>query len=192
MSQSRIALALTLFAGCAGTSDHEPALAGRWTSACTVAGPQQVYTMQFDLTDTAWQLDYVAYGDAACTAKFLTVHIEGAYHLIMPSPTIAGAWNAEFAFTSKSVTPHSDAAAGFLASANGCNRAGFATGQATDILDAGCAGLGAYPRATCSAEHDIVLRDGDTLRFGARPADGNLCTDDRRPTAPSPVVLEKS
>src|SRR5574337_1905295 len=113
MSQSHRVLAIALFAGCAGTSKTHtdaplspPAIAGRWTSACTVAGPQQVYTMQFDLTDTTWRLDYVAYADPACTAKFLTVHIEGAYHLIVPSPTIAGAWNAEFAFTSKSVTPH--------------------------------------------------------------------------------------
>lgn len=148
--------------------------------------------MQFDLTDTTWKLDYVAYGDAACATAFLTVHIEGGYRLIAPSPTIAGAWNAEFAFTTKTVTPASDGAAQFLAGASGCNRPGFAAGQATDILDAGCAGLGAYPRMGCPAEHDIVVRDADTLRFGARPADGNLCTDDRRPTAPSPVVLVKS
>ena len=73
----------------------------------------------------------------------------------------------------------------------GCGRAGFAVGQATDILADGCAGLGAYPLAACPAEHDLVVLDGASLRLGARPADGNLCTDARRPTAPSPVALAR-
>jgi hypothetical protein len=172
--------------------DPPPAIAGRWQSACTVASPQQVFRLRFELTDRAWQVDYVAYGDAACASELLTEHVEGGYRLIARSPSVAGAWTGEFAIARRTVVPRSDAAAQFLASAQGCGRPGFAAGQVTDILAAGCAGLGAHPQAQCPAEHDLVVLERDTLRFGARPADGNLCSEDRRPTAPSPVVLTRA
>lgn len=196
-SHAALALGLaTALMACGGTqsggdSPPAPDLAGRWTSDCIAASPQQVFKLAFDLDATTWRLDYQAFGDAACNTPFLTVQVEGPYELLAPSAVVSGAWDARFAFTSKKVTPHSDAAAGFLASPAGCGRAGFTVGTATEILDEGCAGLGSYPKASCPGEQDLAWREGDTLRLGARPADGNLCSEARRPTELSPVALHR-
>lgn len=186
-------LLLSLIAACGGAQSpsepEPPSLVGRWNSDCIVASPQQVFRLAFDLDATTWKLDYRAFGDAACATPFLTVHIEGGYQLTGASAQVPGANEARFEFAVRTVTPHHDAAAQFLASSGGCGRAGFVAGVATDILEQGCAGLGAYPRASCPAELDLAWREGSTLRLGARPADGNLCSEERRPAALSPVAL---
>lgn len=180
-------------AACGGAQSpgdaEQPSLVGRWASDCIAASPQQVFRLEFELDATRWKLDYRAFADGACGTPFLTVHIEGAYELTGPSAEVAGASHARFGFAVRNVTPHLEAAAQFLASNAGCDRAGFAVGVATDILEQGCAGLGAYPLAACPAELDLAWREATTLRLGARPADGNLCTEDRRPKALSPVAL---
>jgi Adenomatosis polyposis coli down-regulated 1 len=201
LSFSSAVLSLTLgtaLAACGGTqtpgsdTEGDPVnLTGTWSSACTVASPQQVFKLSFTFDSSSWKLDYDAFGDAACTARFLTVHVEGAYQLTGPSPTVDGASQARFAFAKKSIQPHSSEAAAFLSSAAGCNRAGFVAGVATDVLTQGCAGLGLYPLAACPAELDLAKRSGDSLRLGLRPADGNLCSEDRRPAALSPVELTR-
>jgi hypothetical protein len=56
------------------------------------------------------------------------------------------------------------------------------------VLQTGCAGFGQYPGADCPADFDVVKRDGDDLFFGARPADNDMCTAAKRPTALSPVA----
>jgi hypothetical protein len=86
------------------------------------------------------------------------------------------------------VTPSSAGAAAFLAQA--CGGGSFTSGTSTDI-SAGCAGLGMYPIASCASDYDLVARTDDHLRFGARPADNNMCTEDKRPTALSPILLER-
>jgi hypothetical protein len=91
------------------------------------------------------------------------VHIDGPYELERPSTAVAGAWEARGA-------------------------ADFATGVAQDVLRTGCAGFGQYPGADCPADFAVVKRDGDDLFFGARPADNDMCTAARRPTALSPVA----
>lgn len=187
-------LALTLALAACGdasdtdtTPDPEPEpqpsaadIADRWASACVDPGNGQGFTLTFDLTETTWALDYAAFADAACATPNLTVHIEGGYELGAASAAVEGAREGDFGFGVKTVTPHSAGAADFLTMA--CGGGTFADGVATDIA-AGCAGLGAYPIADCPTDHDIVALDGDTLRFGARPADNDMCTPDKRPTA---------
>jgi hypothetical protein len=63
--------------------------------------------------------------------------------------------------------------------------------MAKEVLDSGCLPLGQYPKADCSADYDLVSLEGSSLQFGARPADNNMCTPDKRPTKLSPVVLTK-
>ena len=155
-------------------------LAGRWQSGCVNPGNNQAIQLNFDLTDTTWKLDYLAFGDAACTTKNLTVHIEGGYELGKESDKIAGAREGRFDFGVKTVTPHSEGAAAFLAQA--CGRGGFTAGVAADLRE-GCAGLGAYPMSGCPSDFDLVSLSGDVLQFGARPADNNMCSADKRPTA---------
>jgi hypothetical protein len=134
-------------------------------------------------------VDYVVHGDEACASDFITVHIEGPYDLPGPSAVVAGAYDGVFSFTQKTITPGSAGAADFLNSLGSCGS--FTEGVATDIYQNGCAPLGQYPAAQCSADYDVVSFDGQTLRFGARPADNNMCTPENRPTELSPVALTK-
>lgn len=182
--------ALTLVAGCASTQEGPrdslkptPAdLAGGWASACTDPGNGQAFRLVFDLTQTTWALDYEAFADAACATPSLTVHIEGGYELGAASAAVPGGREGRFDFGKKTVTPHNDGVAGFLAQA--CGREGFTAGTASDI-SVGCPGLGGYPVSECPSDYDVVLLDGEgKLHFGARPQDNNMCTPDKRPTAP--------
>ena len=132
------------------------------------------------MTETEWDLDYVAHGDENCTAKFLTVNIKGPYELGEASSVAEGAREGTFSFASKTVTGHMDDALGVINGACGV------TDTAVDTpldLAGGCAGLGAYPIAECAADNDIVMVKDNNLHFGARPADNNMCSPDKRPTS---------
>jgi hypothetical protein len=155
-------------------------IAGRWQSGCVNPGNNQAIELYFDLTDTTWKLDYVAFADASCATKNLTVHIEGGYELGKESDKVAGAIEGRFDFGSKTVTPHSEGAAAFLSQA--CGRGGFVANVAADLRD-GCAGLGAYPVSSCPSDFDLVFLSGDVLNFGARPKDNNMCAPEKRPIA---------
>lgn len=155
-------------------------LVGKWASACTDNGMGGGFTLTFDLTETTWKLDYVSFADAACATKNLTVHIEGGYELGAASTAVMGAREGKFGFDVKTVTPHNDSTAGFLPMA--CGSGTFTVDMPTDI-STGCAGLGAYPVADCPSDYDIVKLEGNTLQFGLRPMDNNMCTPEKRPTA---------
>ena len=188
-----VALALpTLVAGCggarpAGAAASRPRIVGGWKTACIAANPDQGAILDYAITETRWAIDYILFGEPRCTSRFLTIHIEGPYQVGAPSAVVPGAFDADFGFATKTLTPHVDEAAEFLASADGCGRAGFAAGVTTDISAAGCAGLLLRPIAACETDFDLVKLDGDELRFGARPDDNDMCTAARRPTALEPV-----
>ena len=159
------------------------ALDGTWQGPCypSPAGDGSFNQLTFRMTPTTWDLDYVAHGDAACSgsAVFLTVNIKGPYTIGAPSPVAPGAHEGTFSFAQKSVTAGQEAAVGFLK-----EKCGFDAKVGAPVdLAAGCANLGAYPLADCKDDHDIVQLEGGTLRFGKRPADNNMCTPDKRPTA---------
>jgi hypothetical protein len=180
-------------AGAGGSA--APDLAGRWKSIC-VASPQadgstQYFDLDFIIDEKTWGLDYVVHGNADCTAPFVKVRIEGPYELTAPSTAEQGAWEGTFSFSKKTVSPGMEAAVGFLQGLPGCGNGVFAVGTETDVLSAGCPGLGQYPESSCKADYDLVRREGDDLQFGARPADNNMCTPDKRPGALSPLKLKK-
>lgn len=164
-----------------------PDLVGRWTSACTPSSDAQAFTLDFTIEADRWAVDYVVYGDKACSTRFVTAHIEGPYTVGGPSTAAAGAYEARFGFSKKTLTPHGAAAVAFLRSDAGCKLDGFADGVPTDVGGTGCAGLGQRPIAACPADHDLVRVDGDRITFGSRPADNDLCTEAKRPKALSPV-----
>lgn len=196
LTLASLSLTSSLFAFACGSAPSTPDsptqpgpdLVGRWRSACVDPGTGQALRLTFAITPTTWALDYESFGDPACTAPVLVVHIDGPYSVTRPSPTIPTAHEARFAFATRTVTPRSAAAAEFLVQA--CGGGTYTPDTATDIT-AGCPGLGAYPHASCPADFDVVARTGDQLQFGARPADNNMCTEDRRPTALSPMILDR-
>jgi hypothetical protein len=67
---------------------------------------------------------------------------------------------------------------------------GLAVGKPADLA-AGCAGLGQYPLSSCDRDYDLVSIDGDTLRFGERPADNNMCSEEKRPTATAGLAFQR-
>lgn len=198
-------LASSSLGGCASTPAPTPAsdtrtgggraaapdARGHWKSACTQTGEAQSIGLDFVLTEREWRLDYTTYGDATCTSAFVTVHVEGDYALDRPSDDVPGAWLARFGFVKKTVTPHGDAAAGFASSERACGRSGFEAGKETDVTEQGCAGLGQYPLSKCASDFDLVALEGDSLRFGDRPKDNDMCTEDKRPTALAGLVMTR-
>ncbi len=94
---------------------------------------------------------------------------------------------ARFAFDEKTVTAHAEGAVGFLASlGEGCGSPGtWERGVARDVGGAGCPALGQRPIADCPADYDLVSVTATELRFGDRPADNDMCSPERRPTAVS-------
>ncbi len=171
--------------GDAGTTP--PSLAGHWVSDCIASeaadGSTSYSQLDFDLADARWTLDYVVHGAPDCSAPLMTVHVDGPYALERPSDTVAGAWEARFAFDTKTVRPEVDAMRDFLNGLDGCGSAPFATGVAQSVYESGCPTLGQYPMSRCQADYDLVKLDGSDLRFGMRPADNDMCSADKRPTA---------
>jgi hypothetical protein len=188
-------LALAVACGTSGSSQTpqgEDSLAGRWVSDCVPMNDQQGFALDFDIQPRTWALDYVVHGDKACGGKFMTVRIEGPYEVGATAATVPGAREARFGFTKKTVTAHTPEAVGFLSSAAGCGLQGLVQGTPFDISQTGCATLGQRPVAACSADYDLVKRDGERLQFGARPADNDMCSPEKRPQALSPLTVKKS
>jgi hypothetical protein len=175
---------------------NSPQLAGGWRSDCLPSpqadGSQQSIRLDFKLTDSRWDLDYVTHGGDACATPLVTVHIAGPYTLERPSAQVEGAWEARFAFDAKTIRPEVDGLRDYLNSLDGCGSADFQTGVAQDVYAAGCPAFGQYPRSSCEADFDLVKLDGDTLQFGARPKDNNMCSPEQRPTALNPVTQRRS
>ncbi len=185
--------ALDASSGADASAESPPDLAGHWVSACTPSpqadGTTQYIQLDFELTSSRWDLEYVTYADDACSTPLVSVHVDGPYELTRPS-AVDGAWEARFAFDHKSITPHVDPITGFLNAQESCGAAEWQTGVAQEVLETGCAAFGQYPRSRCEADYDLVARDGSTHRFGARPADNDMCSEERRPSELSPLAHE--
>jgi hypothetical protein len=162
-----------------------PVLDGTWSSPTCESTPDgsMHFTRTFKLEKDRWAIDFSTYGDAACKEKMVTVDIDGPLKLEKPSAKVKGATEAQFLFAHRKATPRSEGAAKWLSSVKACGKADWKAGESVDIDASGCPQLGAYPKAQCAGEFDLVKVEGDQLYFGARPADGNLCSKEKRPQA---------
>jgi Adenomatosis polyposis coli down-regulated 1 len=177
-----------------GDTPLEADLVGTWTSvACEVIpGEAPTYfTRTFELTETTWAIDFSTFGDPDCSdaQRLFRVEIAGPYQIEQPSAVVGGAFEAFFGYESRRITPVQQAAADFMNQGELCGVSTWTVGESVDVHELGCAGLGIQPVANCSGEYDIVAlvdelrrEPGEALYFGVRPADGNLCTSDRRPS----------
>lgn len=172
------------------TNGPAPDISGHWVSECVKVSEQQTMKLDFQIAKDTWTLDYTTFVDPACQTKFMTVRIEGPYEIGNPAASIKGAFEGKFGFTKKTVTSHTDAATGFLGSDKGCGGS-WTVGVAADVLEKGCAGLGQRPGNVCSADYDLVHTDGNTLTFGMRPTDNDMCTADKRPVALSKLSMKR-
>lgn len=158
-----------------------PDLVGVWTSACAATATKGEFRrLAFDIRADRWDLRIETFRDKACAKRRHAIHVGGPYAIHQPSTTIAGAWDATFSFDARDV--FADDATGAKALSKLCG-VKVKANQTVDILAGGCAKLAMKPQAACAGDHDVVALDGDRLRFGVRPADNDLCTPDKRPTA---------
>ncbi len=184
--------------GASASSDRDPAatpdLSGDYLSPCTPSpqadGTTNYFNLDFSLTQATWTVDYTVHADQACATKLLTVRIEGPYTISAPSQSVPGAYEARFDFSRKAMTPHVQQLADTLNSIPGCGEGGWQVGASGSVA-AGCAPFGQYPLADCSADHDLVRLTDAGIEFGARPADNNMCSPDKRPTKLSGLISAK-
>ena len=166
-------------------SDPKAALAasmvGKWESACFPMNGNHAKLL-FDIAADKWHLDFMSFSDEGCKTGMMTMGIDGPWKLTVSSSVAEGVYEAEFGFAQRAVTPHVEGAVGFLSGLKPCGgEEAFAVGQAKSVHDVGCPNLGVYPSADCSTDYDIVTVKGDTLFFGERPKDNNMCSADKRP-----------
>lgn len=164
-----------------------PAVKGTWKSATPEdMGNGSFCTREFKMTDSTWALTFTIYADKDARTPLVAMGFEGPWHATGESKKVAGASEATFEFKKKTVTLLAkDAAKGF-----GMDGCGLSVGKPKDVSKSGCsfvASVEAYGR-----EFDLLKRDGDQLFFGARPADGNMSTEERRPVSlGAPLLLKK-
>lgn len=196
--------ALVLLAACSGAQKVDdkppapdvPAITGKFTNDTCIPQPQADGTtsylkMAFDLTPTTWAVAITTYGDEACATKLGTSHFDGPYTLTGPSAAVPGAFEGEFGFAHRTITPHVDGYVALMQSLS-CGKAPYAVGQPQDVLAAGCPEMGIPPAAACPKEYDLVKLDGTSLTFGKRPADNDMCAPDKRPTELSPLSFTRA
>jgi hypothetical protein len=162
---------------------------GRWVSAaCEPTGPV-AFTRDFVLEDKTWALVAPFYADVDCTVPLFTVLVGGDYRLLGPSKEAEGARKARFFIGYRQIIPMQQGIADAMTVA-GCGDTISFVGVATDILQTGCAPFGLQSQTACPVEHDLLMRDGDRLFFGERPADQRgLCSSDRQATTLTPPLV---
>lgn len=150
---------------------------GHWKSAgAEDMGNGSFATREFVLTDSTWNLVFTIYGDKELKAPLMAITFEGTWKQTGQSKTVKGANEATFEFNKKSIELKADVAKNF-----GMDGCGLAVGTKKDVSKDGCgfvASVTKYPR-----EFDLVSRKGEQLFLGARPADGDMSTAAKRPTA---------
>lgn len=161
--------------------------AGRWSSAgCESSGTSSV-TRDFLLAKRTWSVSAQVFADGTCTTKLLTFSATGSYRLGRTSAEVPQAREARFGFSTRQVTPFTQDIVDVL-NANGCGSGDARIGVTEDVSRTGCAPLGIASIGACPAEFDLLARDGSQLFLGARPADNDLCSPERRPTELAPAL----
>ena len=158
-----------------------PDVAGRWATPCGPTEKKDEFRrVEVELTTDRWDMRVETFKDKACMRRRHAIHLGGPYALVAPSTTVPDAWDATMSFDTRTITADDAKSAKTIAKL--CKVKLKAKGT-VDVHVAGCPALGLRPAADCAAEHDLVARDGEHLRFGVRPADNDLCTAEKRPTA---------
>jgi len=157
-----------------------PDVTGTWRGGCE-PGAKDSKKLSFVISATRWDLDYETFGDTTCTKRTARIQLGGPYSMGEPSTTVTGAWHSVFSFDVRDLT--ADDAKTAKAMGKLCGIKKLKAGVATSLLEKGCAKLGFKPLADCGGDFDLVAVEGFALRFGVRPADNDLCTEAKRPTA---------
>ena len=161
-------------------------VSGNWKSA----GPEDLgngsfATREFTLTDKTWALVFTIHGDKELMKPLVAMNFSGPWKVTGASKQVAGANEATFEFEKKSITLKAPVAKGF-----GMDGCGLEVGKPKDVSKSGCSFVAAVDKY--GREFDLIKREGEKVFFGARPADGNMGSEDKRPTAlGAPLIKAK-
>jgi hypothetical protein len=144
-------------------------------------------TRDFVFADGRWSLTFVHALDPAMTQRTFRFRTGGACRVVAPSDTVPGAWHTVFDEDWKHLTLLTPVPA--IAAAMGMADCGLTVNLEADISVSGCAAW--RPVALCGADHDLPAPTDAGLRFGLRPADNDMCTADKVPTALLPAVVAR-
>ena len=153
---------------------------GEWESVVSEnLGNGTFGTRYFNLESEHWEVRFTLYLDSLQTMPVFEFRGVGPYEVEGKSETLEWVDNAIFHFDHKYVTLLTDNADlinnfGFTA----CN---LETGVEKDITEEGCSFL--VSKAVCGQEYDLLKLENEQLFFGMRPAEGDMCAEERRPTA---------
>jgi hypothetical protein len=182
-------LALAAFPMAPALADADAAtlqsLHGTWVSPAVEGWYGGYGTREFVFADGQWSLTFTHALDPAMTMRTFQFRTGGAYRVGEPSPAVEGAFHTVFDEDWKHVTlltPVPEIVAGM-----GMADCGLTVNLETDISDTGCAAWA--PVAVCGEDHDLLALTDAGLHFGVRPADNDMCTADRTPTALLPAVV---
>jgi hypothetical protein len=177
MIQKMLFSALTALALCGFTAHAQKSttLNGSWKSESVENLGQAWGVREFSFDKSNWEIRFTMYGDSAMTFPLFTFRATGTY-------VINGAKKDEsnpavFSFSKKYVTVHTDNSD--VLKNLGMTDCGLSKGVEKDITETGCSFL--VSKNACGQEYDLVAQLKGKLYLGARPADGNMCTEDRRP-----------
>lgn len=141
-------------------------------------------TREFVFSDGRWSLTFTHALDPAMTLRTFQFRTGGAFSVGAASTAVPGAFEGEFKEAWKHLTLLTEDPN--LIAAFGMADCDLTPNLETDISATGCAAWA--PVAECGMDHDLIALDASGVHFGVRPADNDMCTPDRRPTALQPSV----
>jgi len=155
-------------------------LPGTWKSESPEDIDSGYYsTREFTFTEKRWRVDAKFYKDQLLSVPLFTFSAEGPYRLDKASSVVIGARNAVFSFSKKTLTLASNDPA--ILSRFKLADCQLVVGVPKDISSTGCSFFTSISQ--CGQEFDLVDIKDDLLRLGMRPADRNMCSEDKRPKA---------
>jgi hypothetical protein len=164
------------------------ALQGTYESAGAESWYGGYGTREFVFANGTWSLTFVHALDPDMTMRTFQFRTGGSYTVGASSDTVPGAFRTQFNEDWKHLTlltPDPE-----LAKAFGMGDCNLTVNLEADISDTGCAAW--RPVAVCGQDHDLFALDEAGLRFGVRPQDNDMCTEDKTPTALLPAVVKRT
>jgi hypothetical protein len=144
-------------------------------------------TREFVFADGQWSLTFIHALDPGMTQRTFRFRTGGGYAVQAPVAAVPGAFHTIFDEDWKHLTLLTPVPE--IAAAMGMADCGLTVNLEADISDTGCAAW--RPVADCGQDHDLLALSAEGLHFGQRPADNDMCTVARLPTALLPAVVAR-
>jgi hypothetical protein len=144
-------------------------------------------TREFVFADGTWSLTFTHALDPQMTQRTFQFRTGGAYTVGEASAEVPGAFRTVFDEDWKRLTLLTPVPE--IATAMGVAGCGLNVNLEADISLTGCAAW--KPVAECGEDHDLLALSAEGLHFGVRPADNDMCSPDKTPTALLSAVVAR-